>query len=76
MIVRNKHTLNGKWRIEGTRISVETIINTLKRKGIDWVLYNYPTITIKDVADCLNFYVKNEEIIGSDINVGSIGGKQ
>lgn len=68
MIVRNKHTLNNAWRIEGTRISVEVIINAVKRKGIDWVLHNYPTLSINDVVDCLNFYVN------SGINVGSKGG--
>ena len=26
MIVRNKNKLNGKWRVDGTRISVETIV--------------------------------------------------
>lgn len=65
MIVRNKNILNGKWRVVGTRISVETIIISLKLNGIDWILENYPTITINDIADCLNFYIKNnEEIIG------------
>lgn len=66
MIVRNKNILNGKWRIDGTRISIETIIIALKLKGIDWILENYLTITINDIADCLNFYINNKEIIGDD----------
>lgn len=66
MIVRNKNILNGKWRVDGTRISVETIIIALKLKGIDWILENYLTITINDIADCLNFYINNKEIIGDD----------
>lgn len=65
MIVRNKNKLNGKWRVDGTRISVETIVIALKLNGIDWILENYPTITINDIADCLNCYINdNEEIIG------------
>ena len=34
MIVRSKDTLNNKWRIEGTRISVGLIINALYSDGI------------------------------------------
>lgn len=64
MIVRNKHTLNGKWRVDGTRISVETIVNALYSDGIDWILINYPTITINDIADCLNFYINDKELGG------------
>lgn len=64
MIVRNKDILNGKWRVDGTRISVETIVNALYSDGIDWILENYPTITINDIEDCLNFYINDKEIIG------------
>lgn len=76
MIVRSKDILNNKWRIEGTRISVDVVINGLKINGLDWVLKNYPRLTIRDIVDCLSFYIENDrEIIGNDINVGSNGGK-
>lgn len=67
MIVRNKDMLNGKWRIDGTRISVETIIIALKSNGIDWILENYPTIAIKYVEDCLNFYINDKEEIINEV---------
>ena len=75
MIVRSKDILNNKWRIGGTRISVDVVINGLEINGLDWVLKNYPRLTIRDIVDCLNFYTYCEEIIGNDINVGSKGGK-
>lgn len=74
MIVRSKDILNNKWRIDGTRISVDVVINGLKINGLDWVLKNYPRLTISDIADCLNFYTENdEEIIGvsNENNMGN-----
>lgn len=68
MIVRSKDILNNKWRIDGTRISVDVVINGLKINGLDWVLKNYPRLTISDIADCLSFYTENDKEI--------IGGKQ
>lgn len=65
MIVRSKDILNNKWRIGGTRISVDVVINGLEINGLDWVLKNYPRLTISDIADCLSFYTENDkEIIG------------
>lgn len=62
MIVRNKDILENKWRIKGTRISVELIIKALYAYGIDWILKEYPTITLQDIADCLNFYVNDKKL--------------
>lgn len=64
MIVRNKNILNCKWIVDGTIISVGTIVNALYSDGIDWILENYPTITINDIADCLNCYIKNKKLGG------------
>lgn len=66
MIVRTKDTLNNKPRIDGTRISVETILNSINKHGIEWTLKNYPDITISDIDDCLkynNFIKMNENLI-------------
>lgn len=60
MIVRSKDILNNKWRIDGTRISVETVINGLSTYGLDWVLKNYPGLTISDIVDCLSFYIETD----------------
>lgn len=66
MIVRTKDTLNNKPRVNGTRISVETILNSINKHGIEWTLKNYPAITISDIDDCLkynNFIKMNENLI-------------
>lgn len=66
MIVRTKDILNNRPRIDGTRISVETILNSINKHGIEWTLKNSPDITISDIDDCLkynNFTKMNESLI-------------
>lgn len=71
MIVRT----NNEPRIDGTRISVETILNSINKHGIEWTLKNYPDITISDIDDCLkyNSFIKMNknliELVNNDLDL-------
>lgn len=52
----NPEILNGKPVINGTRLSVEFIMNLLTSgTGYDEILDDYPHITIEDIYACLSY---------------------
>jgi uncharacterized protein (DUF433 family) len=69
LIVADKHTLGGKPRVKGTRISVALVLEQLSHGlAIDDLLQNYPTLTREGILACLTYAhhaVQEEEILFS-----------
>lgn len=67
MIVADKHTLGGKPRVMGTRISVALVLEQLSYgRTIDELLASYPTLTRDHILACLAYAhhsVEEEEIL-------------
>jgi uncharacterized protein (DUF433 family) len=59
LIVSDKDTLSGKPRVEGTRISVQQVLENLESgETIDQILQNYPTLTREGVLACIGYAKK------------------
>ena len=69
MIIADKHTLGGKPRVRGTRISVALVLEQMSYgRTIDDLLQNYPTLTRDGILACLAYAlqaVEEEEILFS-----------
>jgi uncharacterized protein (DUF433 family) len=66
MIVADKHTLGGKPRVKGTRISVALVLEQMSYgQSIDDLLENYPTLTREAILACLTYahHAVEEEIL-------------
>jgi uncharacterized protein (DUF433 family) len=67
MIVADKHTLGGKPRVKGTRISVALVLEQMSYgRSIDDLLRDYPTLTREAILACLAYAhhtVEEEEIL-------------
>jgi uncharacterized protein (DUF433 family) len=56
MIVADKHTLGGKPRVEGTRISVELVLTHLAAGwSMETLVEQYPTLTRDGILACLTY---------------------
>ncbi len=56
MIVADKHTLGGKPRVKGTRISVAQVISEMSHgRTIEELLESYPTLTRDGILACLSY---------------------
>jgi uncharacterized protein (DUF433 family) len=56
MIVADKHTLGGKPRVKGTRISVSQVISEMSHgRTIEELLESYPTLTREGILACLAY---------------------
>lgn len=55
MIIIDENVCNGKPIVAGTRITVDTVVSMF-----DWtiaeILEEYPSLTKRDIEDCLNFW--------------------
>jgi uncharacterized protein (DUF433 family) len=59
LIVSDKHTLSGKPRVEGTRISVQLVLENLEAgETIDQILENYPSLTREGILACIGYAKK------------------
>lgn len=66
-IVSNPKILGGKPVINGTRLSVEFILNRLASGASEKeILENYPRITLEDIHACLAFAAKS---LKNDFNI-------
>jgi uncharacterized protein (DUF433 family) len=67
MIVADKHTLAGKPRVKGTRISVALVLEQLSYgRTVEDLLESYPTLTRDHVLACLAYAhhtVEEDEIL-------------
>jgi uncharacterized protein (DUF433 family) len=67
LIVADKHTLGGKPRVRGTRISVALVLEQLSYgRTVDELLANYPTLMREHILACLAYAhhsVEEEEIL-------------
>jgi uncharacterized protein (DUF433 family) len=67
MIVADKHTLGGKPRIAGTRISVALVLEQLSNgRTFEELLESYPTLERDHILACLAYArnaVEEEEIL-------------
>lgn len=63
MIIVDKNVCGGKPIISGTRITVDTILELI---SYDWyiseILYEYPSLTRKDIEDCLNYHERQLDV--------------
>jgi uncharacterized protein (DUF433 family) len=58
-IVSDKNTLGGKPRVQGTRISVQQVLENLEAgESVDDILSNYPTLTREGVLACIGYAKK------------------
>jgi uncharacterized protein (DUF433 family) len=66
-IVGNKDIMMGKPCTEGTRITVELIVENLSQSGtIEYLLEGYPHITRGDIYACIDYaraIMKREEVV-------------
>ena len=61
MIVSTPGTCGGRPRIDGTRLTVETIVGKLKAGyPVRELLEDYPYISRSDIAECLNYKDKDD----------------
>jgi uncharacterized protein (DUF433 family) len=69
MIIADKHTLGGKPRVKGTRISVSLVLEQLSfGRSVETLIENYPTLTREGILACLAYAhhaVEEEEILFS-----------
>ncbi len=69
MIIADKHTLGGKPRVRGTRISVALVLEQMSHgRTIDDLIKNYPTLTREGILACLAYAhqaVEEEQILFS-----------
>ena len=57
MIISDQNVCGGKPIISGTRITVFTIIDLIDSDwAISEILYEYPSLTKRDIEDCLNYH--------------------
>ncbi|MFN8633129.1 MAG: DUF433 domain-containing protein [Chloroflexota bacterium] len=63
-VVRNPHVLGGEPTLEGTRISVRTVVEALRYNDtIEDVLRGYPMLDRQAIERALDFYRRHQDEI-------------
>lgn len=68
-IVSEKHTCGGSPRIEGTRITVRTVVIAVLLQGqtVEEFLAHYPHLTLANIYDALSYYYDHRADIDREI---------
>ena len=67
-VVRNPRILGGEPTLEGTRVSVRTIVEATRYIGpVDEIVKGYPMLDRTSVEVALDFYRRNQEEIDEHI---------